>query len=517
MNYKNLIIVFGLILCNSIDAQKLKLGELFNEGAVLQRNTIVQIWGNAGPLETVTLSLQNKSVVTKSDQSGRWNAHLSDLKAGGPFEMKAAASHDTVRIKEIYVGEVWIAGGQSNMAWTLDKSNDAPSHIAKASNKNIRFMLVPVLTYEGDRASGDMNWRTATTENVSQMSGVAYFFAKELQEKLGVPIGILCCYKGGSAAEAWMSRKTLLKNPDHAAIVHAYESYMNNIGINKYEEMVVHYENVLKQYLDSVKAGFTQAVRPVEPMGERNYKRPYGLYDYMLRRIIPYTAKGIIWYQGEANSTRAEQYQTLFPALIEEWRQDFRNPKMPFLFVQLANYDHPSYGIRPIWAELREAQLLTWQKVKNTAMVVTMDVGEKNTIHPTNKEPVGKRLAACAFQKAYGMEQPYSGPVFEKATFGKQEAELTFGFIYDGLQVDGALKGFTICGKDQRFVPAKAVLKNNRVIVSAETVKAPLAVRYNWVNWGEGNLYNSAGFPATPFRTDDFKLLTSGIKSPNYE
>ncbi len=514
---KVFLLVLSLIWSVTMEAQKLQLGELFNEGAVLQRNTNVEIWGNAKPSESVTITLQGKEFVAQSDASGRWKTTLDALKAGGPYLLTVTNSQETIRVNEIYVGEVWIAGGQSNMAWPLEKSNDSTIHIAKATNKNIRFMVVPVLTYEGDRASGDMKWRTATTQNVGPMSGVAYFFAKDLQERLGVPVGIICCYKGGSPADAWMSRKTLLSNPEHAPIVQAYENYMNGIGINKYEEIVVKYELDLKHYYDSVKAGFTQALRPVEPMGERNYKRPYGLYDNMLKRIMPYTAKGVIWYQGEANATRAEQYRTLFPALINEWRRDFKNPKMPFLFVQLANYDHPAYGVRPIWAELREAQLKTWQKDPLTAMVVTMDVGEKTTIHPTSKEPVGKRLAACAFQKAYGMDVPYSGPVFEKATFGKKEAALSFGFIYDGLKSDGALTGFTICGKDQRFVPAKAVIRDNQVIVSAESVDGPVAVRYNWSNWGDGNLCNSAGFPASPFRTDDFKMLTSGVKAPNYK
>jgi sialate O-acetylesterase len=307
-----------------------------------------------------------------------------------------------------------------------------------------------------------------------------------------------------------------MSKPDHAPIVESYENYIKNLGAEKYEELYNQYERDFRLYGDSIKAGFKNAVHPVEPMGDKHYKRPYVLYDFMQKRIIPYSAKGVIWYQGEANALRAEQYQTLFPALIQEYREDFKNPKLPFLFVQLANYDHPSYGTRPIWAELREAQLMTWQKVKNTAMVVTMDVGEKNTIHPTNKKPVGERLATCAFNKVYGMKNAYSGPVYKTLKFNEDKAIISFDFIYGGLSTDNELKGFTICGKDKKFVSAKAKIENNKVIVSSEQVKEPVAVRYSWINWSNGNLRNNEGFPASPFRTDNFDLLTKGIKAPRY-
>lgn len=516
MKRKILILIPGLFLCILLNAQKLTLGELFNEGAVLQQNSKVLVWGTTEPQKRVTVSIHGKEFSSDSDASGKWTVTLKSLKAGGPFKMETYSGNDTLKLNEIYVGEVWIAAGQSNMGWTLEKSDGGKEEIANAKNTNIRFMMVPVLTYKGDKTKGDMNWRTATTENVGTMSGVAYFFAKDLQEKLNVPVGIICCYKGGTAAEVWMSRETLLKNPDHAPIVESYESYMKNLGVDKYNEMYQQYEKDFRLYGDSIKAGYKNAVHPVEPMGDKNYKRPYVLYDFMQKRIIPYTAKGVIWYQGEANAQRAEQYQTLFPALIKEYRDDFKNPKLPFLFVQLANYDHPSYGSRPIWAELREAQLMTWQKVKNTAMVVTMDVGEKNTIHPTNKKPVGERLAACAFNKVYGMKNPYSGPVYKSVKFDKDKAVVSFDFIYSGLNAVGELKGFTICGKDKKFVPAKAKIENDKVIVSAEQVKEPIAVRYSWINWSDGNLRNRDGFPASPFRTDTFDLLTKGIKAPKY-
>lgn len=516
MKIKANILIFLLLGVSSIAfAQQLKLAELFNDGVVLQRNASVEIWGTSQPNGQVTVEILDKKYKTTSDQQGNWTLRVLPMKAGGPYNMTVNSGNETLKLNEVFVGEVWIAGGQSNMGWTLDKSLGGKEEIAEAKNTNIRFVLVPVVNYEGEKVRGDMNWRTATTENVGSMSGVAYYFAKQMQEKLNVPVGIICCYKGGTAAEVWMSRETLLKNQDHAPIVTAYESYLAEMGKVKYDQLFSLYQKNLKIYSDSVKGGHT-AIKPVEPMGEKHHKRPFGLYNTMVKRIIPYTAKGFIWYQGEANASRAEQYRTLFPALIDEWRSNFNNPKMPFLFVQLSNYDHPSYGTRPTWAELREAQLLTWQNVKNTAMVVSMDAGDKNDIHPTDKKPVGERLAATALNTVYGKKIPYSGPVYKSVKFNGNKAMLNFNFVYGGLTSEGELKGFTMCGKDGKFVDAKAEISGNQIVVSAPGVNSPVAVRYSWSNWSEGNLKNREGFPATPFRTDNFELTTKGVKAPKY-
>jgi len=511
------IIVLGLFLSITGEAQKLQLGELFNEGAVLQRNAKVSIWGTSKPSETIRIMIQDKKVQTRSDQNGDWKTDLSALKEGGPYFLTVISATDTVRLKEIYVGEVWLAGGQSNMAFMLEKSDRGEEEIARARNQNIRFVLVPYKAYEGDKNRGDMNWRTATTENVAKMSAVAYYFAKELQQKLNVPVGVICCYKGGSGAEAWMTRESLVKNPSLAPIVENYENYFSSLGKANYRDLIAKYGDELKEYQDSVKAGNTTLKSPREPMGEQHYNRPFGLYYTMLKRVIPYSVKGAIWYQGEHNSPRAEQYRTLLPALIEQWRTDFHNPAMPFLFVQLPAYANADARNRPIWPELREAQLLTWQKVKNTGMVVALDLGDKGTIHPPHKEPVGKRLAICAFSTAYGLDIPYSGPTYKDVEFKANKAFISFNFVYGGLKATGPLQGFTVCGSNNIFVPAQAEIKDNRIEVRAEGVTTPIAVRYGWDNWTEANLTNSADLPATPFRTDDFPLLTAGIKTIKYQ
>jgi len=517
-NIKLCVIFLSLILNISLVAQNLKLGELFNEGAVLQRNSKVSVWGTSEPSALISITIQNRKFQSTSDKTGNWNTALSALKEGGPYSMTVISATDTIKLKEIYVGEVWVAGGQSNMAFMLEKSDNGNEEIAKAKNQNIHFVMVPYKAYEGDKSRGDMNWRTATTENVPKISAVAYYFAKELQQKLNVPVGVICCYKGGSGAETWMTRESLVKNPNLLPIVENYESYYTGLGKVNYLKLVSIYENELKLYQDSVKAGNTTLLKgPKEPMGEQHYNRPFGLYYTMLKRVIPYSVKGAIWYQGEHNSPRSEQYRTLFPAMIEQWRTDFNNPAMPFLFVQLPGYANADTRNRPIWPELREAQLMTWQNVKNTGMAVTIDLGEKSTIHPPHKEEVGKRLSAIACNTVYGINVPYSGPLYKSVIFKANQALVSFGFIYGGLKSNGPLQGFTICGSDNNFVPAKAEIKDKQVVIWAEGVTSPVAVRYGWDNWTEANLTNLADLPATPFRTDDFPLLTTGIKTIKYQ
>jgi len=516
MYQKTYLFILTLFLSIALNAQKLTLAELFNDGMVLQQKSKVLVWGTSKAGETIEITIQNKTFKGKTSSDGTWEITLNKLQAGGPFTLTASTGTQTINLKEVYVGEVWIAAGQSNMAFTLDKSLGGSTEIAAASNKNIRFVMVPLVNFVGDKVRGDLSWHTATTENVAPISAVAYYFAKQLQSNLSVPVGVICCYKGGTAAEVWMDRDVLLKKPDHAPIVYNYENFLKLRGEEKYNEQYDTYTKKLKLYADSVKSGFKNAIRPDEPLGEKHYKRPYGLYNTMFKRIIPYSVKGIIWYQGEANAPRAEQYRTLFPSLINEWRNDLRNNKLPFYFVQLSNYNHPSYGDRPMWAELREAQLMTWQNTKNTGMAVSIDAGAKNDIHPTNKKPVGERLAAIALHNLYGFNVAYSGPVYKSVKFAGNKAILSFNFAYSGLTSNGELKGFTICGEDKKFVPAKAEIVNNTIVVYADAVNKPVAVRYGWINWTDGNLSNKEGFPATPFRTDNFELLSHGVTFTNY-
>jgi sialate O-acetylesterase len=496
-----------------VQAQRL-LAPCFSNNMVLQRSAKVVLWGSAQPDEEINILLQEKAVKAKADKSGRWEATLSAPAAGGPYVLSVSTPSGVAQtLDSVYVGEVWLAGGQSNMAFRLDQHHESKRHIAEAGNPNIKLMLVPHVYYKGHKVKDSlMVWRNATTPNVGAMSAVAYFFAKKLQATLGVPIGIVCCYKGGTPAEAWMTRESLANNDDFNPILVRYEKILENLGDTGAEQEFTSYNEQLRKFKAAEKRGEKDIVRPVEYMGPYNPKRPAGLYETMLSRTIPFTFAGVIWYQGEANASRAEQYRTLFPALIDLWRSNFRNPSLPFLFVQLSSYNHPSYGDRPVWAELREAQLHTWQHVKNTAMVASIDVGEKDDIHPACKELVGLRLADAALATVYGIDKIYSGPVYKSICVKDGKAWIDFTHTGKGLTVQGSagLQGFSICGSDKKFVPAQAAIEGEQVKVWADEVKKPLAVRYGWSNYTNANLFNADGFPAFPFRTDSFDLVTKG-------
>lgn len=487
-------------------AQKLSFGSPFTNHMVLQCNAEVRIWGEGIPSKKVAIDFQGKHAEANVDQQGKWMISLQELKAGGPFKLYLSQNNDTLMLKDVLVGEVWLAGGQSNMQFRLDQEKNGNKHIKEANNGNIRYLFVPQKYYEGHKIKDStMVWRKAVGKSAKRISAVAYFFAKELQEKLNVPVGIICDYKGGTPAEAWMNPAILNKNPELKSILKKYERIQQKYEKQgtTYEQLYTQYQKEFKAYKKEVKEGKNNAKRPSELMGKYNYKRPGGLYKTMLLPIEPFSVRGTIWYQGEANAARAEQYKTLFPALIEEWRNEFKNPNMPFFFVQLTNYDHPAYN-RPAWAELREAQLDTWKNTPNTAMVVSIDCGEKNNLHPTYKEPIGHRLACCALNLVYNDKNvTYSGPIYEKADITDGKVILHFNFTESGLAYKGdRLKGFEICGSDGIYVEADAKIAGDTVIVYSRKVSDPKAVRYGWANYTEANLYNKDGFPASPFRTD---------------
>lgn len=493
---------------------QLSLADVFGEGMVLQQKAINNIWGTGYPLAMVEVEFQSQKVKARVDPDGKWMLSLRELNAGGPYRLKVTSGSDSVLLSEVYVGEVWLATGQSNMERKLLMSENGETVVRSAKNQNIRFLMVPKIYYKGHKVDEKMKWQTATAPQVANMSAIGYYFAYKLQKELNVPVGIICCYRGGTPAEAWVREETLQENDKLLPILENYHK-VAIMDDALYEKKMDDYKALYRIYNDSVTMGYKNAARPFEPVGPKHHKRPCGLYHNMLQRIIPYTAKGIIWYQGEGNAERAEQYRVLFPALIKQWRTDFRQPDLPFYFVQLANFDHPFWQERPNWAELRDAQLFTWRTVKNTAMVVSIDKGEKNDVHPIYKKPVGERLAACALHLQYGKDVPYSGPVYQSVQVEKGKAVISFDFVYSGLTVMGhELKGFSVCGPDYDFVPAKAEIRGDKVVVWADKIAHPVAVRYGWSNWTEANLFNREGFPATPFRTDNLPLITEGIYYP---
>jgi sialate O-acetylesterase len=442
-----------------------KLHPLFSDGVVLQQGKTCPVWGTSETGEQIRVTLDrstgdSSSAMVIADDKGAWHLDISPGKAGGPYTLTVEGKNK-VTVNDVYVGEVWIASGQSNMEWPVNASTGANEAKEAAANPKLRLFTVrktaskePQTTVPVDKEKQDGVWVEAGPKTVGRFSAVGYFFGRDLQKDLDVPVGIIHTSWGGTASEQWTSQKVLDAHPEHKG----------------------HH------------GGQTQ------------------LYNGMIAPLIPFAIKGAIWYQGESNAGRAELYQTGFPLMIKNWRDDWKQGDFPFLFVQLAPFMAKAKGpTDPDWAWLREAQRQTTKTAPQTAMAVITDVGDEKDIHPKKKEPVGHRLELAALALAYGKKVEYSGPEYEKMTVEGSKAVLSFTHVGGGLVAKGdKLTGFTVAGDDKVFHDADAEIHGDRVVVSSKDVASPVAVRYGWANFPEGNLWNKAGLPASPFRTDDF-------------
>lgn len=501
-----LAIVMGLMLIAGIPASaSVQMHNLFCDNMVLQRDMSIPVWGTADPGEKVAVSLNGRKITTRADSDGKWKVSFEPMKAGGPYKLLVVGSN-MVLCENVMIGEVWVCSGQSNMWWTVKLSANADEEIANAKYPNIRLFTVPQAMAAEPRSQVNGKWVECSPETIPGFSAAAYYFGRELHRKLNVPIGLIHTSWGGTPAESWTSLARLKSDPDYDAIVKRYDD-----SIAAYEKAKAEYPGVLAQWeKDSEKARAENKPAPEKPK-EPAYNPwiPSSLYNAMIAPLIPYGIKGAIWYQGESNAGRAYQYRKLFPDMIKNWRKDWGQGDFPFLFVQLANWapktDQP---IDDQWAELREAQTMTLS-LKNTGMALAIDIGDPNNIHPANKQEVGRRLALNALAKSYGKKIAYSGPIFRAAEPENGTIVLVFDHVGGGLVAkDGELKGFTIAGEDRKFVPAEAKIVGNNIVVSSPSVGNPVAVRYSWAINPDGNLYNKAGLPASPFRTDDWPGVT---------
>jgi len=472
---------------------------LFSDGMVLQQGMKCPIWGTAEPGEQVSVSydiVKNfarsaAAAAVNADKNGKWKVTLqfSPELAGGPYTLTIKGKN-TITIKDVYVGEVWVCSGQSNMEMRLRDCHNPQETIKNAKNPQIRLFTVP--KHPSDKAvhgfKGDPKWLECNADTVPNFSGVAYYFGRDLQKARHVPVGLIHTSWGGTRAEAWTSRPVL----------ESHEEWKNESV--KYHQDAAKYKEAAK---DAKENGGKAPNNPTHA------NSPSALYNGMIAPLIPYAIKGAIWYQGESNAGQAYRYRKLFPTMIQNWRDDWKEGDFPFLFVQLAPWIARGDKSDRTWAELREAQLLTTQNLKNTGMAVITDVGDAIDIHPKKKEPVGARLARAALALAYGEKIEYAGPVYDRLKIEGDKAILSFTHIGKGLEMKGeTLQGFTVAGTDQVFHPAMAEIKGDKVVVRSDKVANPVAVRYGWSNNPTVNLWNKDGLPATPFRTDDFPMVT---------
>lgn len=486
-----------------------RLPALFTDHMVLQRGTPIKVWGWADQGEAVTVEFRGQKVAATPAASGRWDATLKPVAAGGPYVL-AVSGRNRIEVQDVLVGEVWICSGQSNMEWPLTASSASEADIASAGNPHLRLFTVPKLKSKEPVTDVKSSWQLCSPSTVPGFSAVGYYFGRALHAALNVPIGLIHTSWGGSPAEVWMSDDVLRGNEEYRSQI--LDTYANSLA--QYQQALAQWE---KEKAEAEAAGkkFDKG-RPWEPW------RPTELYNGMIAPLVPFAVKGAIWYQGESNAGRAWQYRRLYADMIENWRRDWNQSDFYFFGVQLAPWDKarnrnvPQILSDPVssdWAELREAQVLATKNLKGVGIAVITDVGHKDDIHPPQKRPVGERLALAARVTAYKQRINGLSPEFAEVKFQNGEAVVSFAHVGRGLTVNGdKLVGFAIAGLDQNFVRAEAKLVGNQVVVSHPSVKEPAAVRFGWADHPIVNLFSKDGLPVSPFRTDDWPMVTQPKK-----
>jgi sialate O-acetylesterase len=489
---------------------EVKPAALFSDHMVLQRGMSVPVWGTAAPGEAVKISLNGKSRSTTAGPDGKWMLRLRKLKAGGPYEMQIKGKNSIV-IHDVLVGEVWLGSGQSNMAFTVSKKAayyagmlDEEKEIAAANYPAIRMFTVKEEKSYTPKDDVKGEWKICSPETVPGFSAVGYLFARDLQQRLNVPVGILTVAYGASTAEAWAPRETVAADPQMKPMLDRFDAL---------EDFFKTHPGAMAA--DAPPGPQTLNARPPRPGPMRDpvqdQHEPTVLFNGMLHPVIPYGLRGAIWYQGESIVGGKEGlllYPRVMETMVTSWRKLWGEGDFPFYAVQLPALKNVSNN--PMVRE-GQAQILS---LPNSGLAVTIDVGDPDNVHPKNKAPVGERLALIALANVYGRKLEYSGPRYSSMKVEGNAIRIRFTHVDGGLVAkDGPLKWFQIAGEDQQFVDAEATIDGDTVIVKSDKVAAPVAVRYAWANYPIGcNLTNAAGLPAAPFRTDTWDALTEIAK-----
>lgn len=498
-----------LLLASLTVRAEVKLPGIFADNMVLQRDLPLTFWGWADESEQVTVEFQGQKATATAFRQlpnplGRWQVKLGPLKASATPASLVVQGKNRIERKNVLVGDVWLCIGAANMELPLNKSVGGETEAA-ATQPLIRLLTVPRAKANEPAADVRVSWQECRTPGA--FSAVGYYFGRDLQKAVGVPIGLIGAYQSAPPTEAWATRGTLGTHPE-----------LRRDFVERFERMRGDYAAAVQRFNAEAEEAKKQGKRP----GGAPPKLPVmpawvgaELFNGMIAPLVPYGIRGVVTYQGEGNADRAAQYRVLFPELIKGWREAWGQGDFPFLAVQLAPFDKSRN--RPVeqitaapedsdWARLREAQSMAAKSVTNFALVITTDVGAPDDPTPVNKAPVGARLALAARAIAYGEKLVSSGPVFREMTVDGGNVKLHFDHVGAGLESRGGkLSGFAICGEDKKFVWADAQIQpDNSVVVSAAAVPKPVAVRYGWADFPVVNLFNKDGLPASPFRTDTF-------------
>jgi sialate O-acetylesterase len=556
-NFSGLAFIVFLLAATAASRADVKMPAIFGDHMVLQQDIKIPVWGWADPGEAVTVSLGDHTANATADANGKWRVDLEPVKTASSPLALTVSGKNKLTFNDVLIGDVWICSGQSNMEFDLagnlppykgfGGASNAATAVPAASDPQLRLFIVqkkialqPVPDVVG-------KWEVCTPDTAAFFSAVGYFFGQDLRKSLNRPIGLIGTYWGGQPAQAFTSLSGLQKDPPFTNYVNNIEGALANYPKAKadYPAAQVAYQDQLKQWNETVGKDYAPILKqwqdsaaaakasgqplppkPVPaspaphapPAPEGGPSTPTVLYNGMIAPLIPYGIKGAIWYQGESNAGAAQEYQTLFPRMITDWREKWGEGNFPFLFVQLAAFMKPQAApSEGGWSYLREAQLMTLA-LPNTGMASAIDIGDAADIHPKDKADVGLRLALAAKHVAYGQDLVYSGPIYDSMKIEGNKIRVTFKDAGSGLtsgtppgtsngvtvSAPTGLTGFAIAGADQKFAWAKAEIEGNTIVVSSDQVASPVAVRYGWANNPSCNLYNKEGLPASPFRTDNW-------------
>jgi sialate O-acetylesterase len=517
---KQLSCLFAFVLALSPAARAdVKLPAIIGDHMVLQQKQSNPIWGWDAPGTKVTVTFAGQSKSAEAGADGKWTVKLDPVAVNDKPQTLTINGSSKREIQDVLVGEVWMCSGQSNMGFTLSSDWNGDLEAAASKLPNLRLIKVPQVGTQELQNDFKGEWKASAAENALPFSAVGFLFGRYLHEILNVPVGLIDNAWGGSAAEAWVRRDSLEKDPRFKPLM---EGTVQREAAMQSDKTKADYEALLAKWNDDVaKAKAEGKPAPRQPQSPQGWltgnARPGNIFCGVVHPTLGYGIKGVIWYQGESNASRAYEYADLFPFMIEQWRKEWRQGDFPFYWVQLADFmaEKPEPGDSN-WAELRESQTKT-MKLPNTGQAVIIDLGEGKDIHPKNKHDVAARLVRWALVKDYGFKFPYRSPEFKSIEINGNKANITldcFGSSLRPFDVAEAI-GFAVCGEDKVWHWAKGTIRGkDQIEVSSDKVEKPIAVRYAWADNPVCNLFSNEGLPVTPFRTDDFEMTTKPKPAP---
>ena len=505
----------------------MRTAPVFSDNMVLQRHKNIRVFGSCtGRERRISVSIPELSASAEAVISGsRWEAVLPAMPECDCCSLVITCGAIQKVFRNVAIGEVWLAGGQSNMEYELRNDRNGAEELKGCSGENVRYYYTPKCAMSGaelEAAEAESCWMTASETDSVAWSAVGWYFAKELSRRLGCTVGILGCNWGGTSASAWVPREVL----DTAKLRPYLDDYDSAVAGKSDGQMIAEYDEYTvyqaewdrrcaecyAEEPDILWADLQAKIgvnRYPGPMGIKNPMRPCGLYETMVSRVSPYTVRGVLWYQGESDDHRPDTYYDLMSGLIDRWRRDWHDDEMAFLIVQLPMFRYREDPDKKHWARIREAQMRLFRTIKNTGIAVALDCGEFNNIHPVDKSVVGHRLYLQAMSEVYGlMDRAVTMPPMY-ASHEVRHGDTMIVYLENpsgGLSVnDGLNDGFELAGADGVYYPADSVeIHGDQIHLRCEKVARPVNVRFKWINYDGVGLFGTNGIPVAPFRTDEF-------------